>query len=105
MPRWDSNHAFTLSQEARADPKALCIAVATDGWSFYNGWAGPVLDWLSERIHYSDPRVLALTFGVVNNLPLMLLVARCVIGAHPRPGSLTPRLFRLVREHLPEKVD
>ena len=45
------------------------------GWSFYNGWAAPVLDALSLRLHYSDPCVLGLTFGLANNLPLLLLVA------------------------------
>lgn len=58
------------------------------GWSFYNAWAAPVLDWLSLRIHYSDPRVLALTFGFVTHLPLLLLAVHatlsCIGGAVAR---------------------
>lgn len=69
------------------------------GWSFYNAWADSLLNFISARVHYASPSVLGLTFGLVNNLPLLLLgIGRAVyilLGRGPRAGRLAAFVRRL----------
>ena len=52
------------------------------GWSFYNAWAGPVLDAVSDwrsGYHYTEPGWLLLTYLIVTQLPALALAGTIAI--------------------------